>query len=159
MQAAFHRRMFGAVAVTKRRGRLSTPTAPHLLWVRPSPPFASPTLTRGPSVILQVSRQRRSCARITLTPHRARTTPSSRASLYQLELLLLQQSAPSDTVAVTSSFSPCSARVGMPQAFLQATRHLSKEQPASRHRRGAQRVRKGRMVKIEYRGSGVRLDL
>ncbi|KAH8993500.1 pyridoxal phosphate-dependent transferase [Lactarius akahatsu] len=139
MQGAFHGRTFGAMAVTKSKTVYADGSSPLMPGVVTSPfPYW----------------------------HHFNSAPGAddaelvRASLYQLELLLLQQSAPSDTAAVI--VEPVLGEGGYvpaPPAFLQGLRDICDKNGLlliiDEVQSGFGRT--GRMFNIQY--SGVRPDL
>ncbi|KAH9032434.1 acetylornithine aminotransferase [Lactarius pseudohatsudake] len=139
MQGAFHGRTFGAMAVTKSKTVYADGSSPLMPGVVTAPfPYW----------------------------HHFNSAPGAddaelvRASLYQLELLLLQQSAPSDTAAVI--IEPVLGEGGYvpaPPAFLQGLRDICDKNGLlliiDEVQSGFGRT--GRMFNIEY--SGVRPDL
>lgn len=139
MQGAFHGRTFGAMAVTKSKTLYADGSSPLMPGVVTAPfPYW----------------------------HHFNSVPGAddaelvRASLYQLELLLLQQSAPSDTAAII--IEPVLGEGGYvpaPPAFLQGLREICDKNSLlliiDEVQSGFGRT--GRMFNIEY--SGIRPDL
>lgn len=139
MQGSFHGRTFGAMAITKSKTIYADGSAPLMPGVVTAPfPYW----------------------------HHFNSVPGAdnaelvRASLYQLELLLLQQSAPADTAAVI--IEPVLGEGGYvpaPPAFLQGLREICDKNGLlliiDEVQSGFGRT--GRMFNIEY--SGVRPDL
>lgn len=139
MQGAFHGRTFGAMAITKSKTVYADGSSPLMPGVVTAPFPYWHHLNSAPG---------------------ADDAELVRASLYQLELLFLQQSAPSDTAAVI--VEPVLGEGGYvpaPPAFLQGLRDICDKNGllliVDEVQSGFGRT--GRMFNIEY--SGVRPDL